>query len=86
MKNIKMAIITVMKSWQHIDSNYDGVWFGFEGLQDEIYELTGNNITITSLKIAMKELKQKKVVQIKPLFFEDKLSGSGYFFMPKLKL
>lgn len=64
------------------DNGYDEYWPGFEAIRDEIFDATNVRPPLNHVKIALKILRLKGLVKMKPCHNEDgKLTGTGYFFV-----
>ena len=61
---------------------YDEYWPGFAAIRDEVFEATNVMPPLNHVKIALKILRLKGLVKMKPCHNEDgKLTGTGYFFV-----
>lgn len=61
-------------------NEFCAMWYGYETLRDCLYEMNYKNITIKDLKCSMKHLKEKNLVELKPIYnCDNKLCGRGWF-------
>lgn len=59
---------------------FDGFWYGYNALQDCLYEKGFRGKKIKELKHAMQYLNKKGYAELKPTYDEDgKINGSGWF-------
>jgi hypothetical protein len=73
------AILKTLKKWGQSTNQWDGVWWGYDSLLDELNVL-GVKTNLKDLKAKMKELKIKGVVEIRHTSNdESRVAGSGYF-------
>lgn len=77
---MEKAIIEVLKIWGKPNFDFDGIWYGYPALLDEINEHLEIKATLPQLKREMKSLKEKGIVDYLTTFdSEGNLCGKGYF-------
>jgi hypothetical protein len=77
----KQDILNIMERWSSIHHEFDGFWNGYSALLDELLTIYPyHSITIKKLKMEMKELSSKGLVEMRPAYDSDyRLCGSGWF-------
>jgi len=77
---LNLVILEVLKSWETQTHGYfDSIWYGYQALLDQVRE---KNIKhdLKDLKKAMKKLRAKGFVELKPIYDDELIMcGSGYF-------
>ncbi len=82
MGKIKERIIKILSIWINdgAGNGFDGIWYGYDALQDEIHINSGEYHTIKELKTAIKSLKNDEKVKRLPIYdIDGRLCGSGWF-------
>ena len=76
---LENAILTIMSGWGDQYGEFSGFWYGYNTLQDELHDDHNMIVTLSSLRLKMKKLKDEGVVILTSLVdYEGKLAGRGY--------
>jgi len=72
-------ILDILAEW-HDHGYFDGVWYGYNTLHDEILTRSGVDYKMNNIKYAMKKLRREDAVSLQPTYTEEGIiCGSGYF-------
>ena len=81
LNTLEKDVILILSNWSdHAHSGYDGMWFGYSQLVDEINEM-GHDIDFEKdIKTIVKNLNSDGFLSYEPTYNDDgQLNGKGYF-------
>lgn len=83
---LRDMIYSIISEWSNdYTCGFDGIWWGYDALEDELNTKFKKLFKITAIKEEVKKMTREGILERRPTYDGDyKLNGSGYFIKTRL--